>query len=113
MRFLLVALLLASITLGGCYTMRTYTFKKDRVDQEVEGNRGYIMGTPPPAPAMKRVPKRTFIGVDIETGLLPGENAKVEFGEPLTAEQETLAGETGKRTKAIVEEEKIEERWIK
>ena len=94
MRLLVIAILLVSITLSGCYTMKTYTFKKDRVDQGVEGNRGYIMGTPPPAPARGETPKRTLIGIDIETGLLPGEKAKVEFGDSSM-------------------EEEIKERWIK
>jgi len=81
MRFLLVAILLMSVTLSGCYTMRVYTFKRDKVDQRIEGNRGYIMGAAPPAPIEREVPKRTLIGLDIELGLLPGENAKVIFGE--------------------------------
>ena len=46
-----------------------YTFKKDRVDQDLEGgNRGYISGSPPPADKDRDL-KRTLIGVDIE---LPG-----------------------------------------
>lgn len=77
----LIAILLVSMSLSGCYTMRVYTFKRDRVDQGIDGNRGYIIGTSPQAPAQKEVPKRTMIGVDIEMGLLPGEKAKVEFGE--------------------------------
>ena len=41
-----------------------YTFKKKRVDQELKGNRGYLMGTAPaPGP---RKDKRTIIGIDIE-----------------------------------------------
>ena len=80
MRFLVIAILLLSVTLSGCYTMRVYTFKRDKVDQGAEGNRGYIMGTPPPAPVETGVPKRTLIGVDIEVGLLPGEKARVDFG---------------------------------
>ena len=42
-----------------------YTFKKERVDQELNGNRGYLMGTPP-AVKERGSRKRTLIGVDIE-----------------------------------------------
>ena len=43
-----------------------YTFKKDRVDQDLStGNRGYLSGSTP-APEGKRNLKRTLIGVDIE-----------------------------------------------
>ncbi|MFC1570888.1 hypothetical protein ACFL4E_03805 [Candidatus Omnitrophota bacterium] len=46
--------------------MDIYTFKKDRVDQNLEGgNRGYISGSPPPADKDRDL-KRTLIGVDIE-----------------------------------------------
>lgn len=81
MKFLIVVILLLSMTLSGCYTMRVYTFEKDKVDQRIEGNRGYIIGAPPPAPVEKETPKRTLIGVDVEMGLLPGEKARVDFGE--------------------------------
>lgn len=43
-----------------------YTFKKDRVDQDLSaGNRGYLSGNPPKEEG-KRNLKRTLIGVDIE-----------------------------------------------
>ncbi|UCD55809.1 MAG: hypothetical protein JSV93_03230 [Candidatus Omnitrophota bacterium] len=86
MKFLIIAILLLSVTLSGCYTMRTYTFKRDRVDQQIEGNRGYAMGAPPLA-AEGETPKRTLIGIDIEMGLLPGEKARVDFGKNETQEE--------------------------
>lgn len=46
--------------------MDIYTFKKDRVDQNLEsGNRGYLSGSPPPEDKDRNL-KRTLIGVDIE-----------------------------------------------
>jgi hypothetical protein len=42
-----------------------YTFKKERVDQELKGNRGYLMGQPP-AVETSASRKRTLIGVDVE-----------------------------------------------
>ena len=73
MRFLVITILLACVALSGCSGARIYTFKKDRVDQSAEGNRGYIKGTPPPEPIRKGVAKRTLIGIDMEVPLLPGE----------------------------------------
>ena len=76
MKSLIVAVLLVSFVLAGCTGGKVYVFEKDRVDQSTEGNRGYIMGTPPPAPIQaKRT--RTMIGMDIEVGILPGEKATV------------------------------------
>ncbi|MBN1354463.1 MAG: hypothetical protein JW994_07325, partial [Candidatus Omnitrophica bacterium] len=66
MRLLLITILLIGVALAGCTDVKTYTFKKERVDQRIEGNRGYLIGTPPPVPVEKNVPKRTMIGIDIE-----------------------------------------------
>ena len=43
-----------------------YTFTKDRVDQQVDGNQGYVEGKVPAAPKKKDIPQRTMIGVDVE-----------------------------------------------
>jgi len=77
MRFLLVTLLLVSVILTGCSGARIYTLEKERVDQRIEGNRGYIEGAPPPEPVRKDVPKRTLIGIDMHVPLLPGEKGYV------------------------------------
>ncbi len=140
MRFLLIAVLLASMVLSGCSGARIYTFKKDRVDQRTKGNRGYIKGTPPPEPIRKGVAKRTLIGIDMEVPLLPGEKGyKPTCGstviyagdikmEPTPAvpkrkaseagpvcEEETIIVEKrvtpkGKTQELIVEEEEV---WVK
>ena len=73
MKTLLALIVLISLIVTGCSNVRTYTFKKDRVDQRVEGNRGYLSGSPPPAPVEREASKRTLIGVDIEVPILPGE----------------------------------------
>ncbi|MFH1411782.1 MAG: hypothetical protein ABIG55_03960 [Candidatus Omnitrophota bacterium] len=46
--------------------VEVYTFKKDRVDQELEGNRGYLTGKPSSIPSKKRTDERVLIGVDVE-----------------------------------------------
>ncbi len=117
MRFLVIAILLLSITLSGCYTMRAYTFKRDKVDQRIEGNRGYIMGTPPPAPVEGEIPKRTLIGVDIELGLLPGEKARVDFGKSGVVKMREETPQVGGSAVVMKDfeptEAKEEEEWIK
>jgi len=78
----LIALLVSivvTMSLSGC--LRTYTFKQERVDQEISGNRGTIAGEVTPAPAIRTVPKRTVIGVDVE---IP---AFVNYGKKAPAEK--------------------------
>lgn len=119
---LVIVLILISLLITGCSNVKTYTFKRDRVDQDVqEGNRGYLLGDPPPAEDREGL-KRELIGVDIELPILPWEeeeisvppkakggtveappieDKKVIFEIPEKKEPETIKGE-------IVEEE-----WIK
>ncbi|MBL7155653.1 MAG: hypothetical protein ISS90_00745 [Candidatus Omnitrophica bacterium] len=118
-----VAFLLVSIALAGCSNVRTYTFKKDRVDQRAEGNRGYVMGTPPPAPVEREVRKRTLIGVDIEIPILPGEKVELPPEEGVIYEEETIMELPEKKTpkpeakKPAAKTPKLskdeEEQWIK
>jgi len=82
---ILIALLVsvvAAMSLSGC--LRTYTFKQERVDQEISGNRGTIMGEVSPAPAIRTVPKRTVIGVDVE---IP---AFVNYGKKAPVEKKEI-----------------------
>ena len=60
----LIVSLAIVVSLSGC--LRTYVFKQERVDQEISGNRGTIMGDAPPARAKKTPAERTIIGVDVE-----------------------------------------------
>jgi len=68
--FKLMALfVLFCVSISGCThtkvkNVEVYTFKKERVDQKIEGNQGYLTGTPPEIGP--RDTKRTLIGVDIE-----------------------------------------------
>ena len=87
---LLVVMLLVSVVLTGCSNVSSpYIIMKDRVDQNLSGNRGYLLGTPPPAPARKGVPKRTMIGIDVEIPLLPGEKGyKSSYKGPIIRERD-------------------------
>lgn len=111
MRFIVAAILLVGMILTGCTRVETYTFKKERVDQAVAGNRGYLMGTPPPAPIVRETPKRTLIGIDMEIGILPGEKIELPPSEVRAPEEESVSIKTGVGKPATSLKE--EEEWIK
>ncbi|MFH1594076.1 MAG: hypothetical protein ABID09_05220 [Candidatus Omnitrophota bacterium] len=108
MRLLLVAIVFFSVAVSGCSTpsVKTYTFKKDRVDQRIEGNRGYVLGTPPPAPVEREVPKRTLFGVDIEIPILPGEKVELPPQSSSTVVEEPVLD----YTEAKVETDQVVEK---
>lgn len=125
MRLAVIFLLLASIALSGCSNVRAYTFKKDRVDQEPEGNRGYLHGTPPPTP-IGEPKKRTMFGLDIEIPLLPGERESVSREEVVVVEEDVYYEEPYSQEEtnfepkkqaspSVIEEDVIidEEEWVK
>lgn len=74
MRGILAVLFVAVFLISGCAStgdepVSVYTFQKDRVDQKVTGNQGYLTGDAPEKSSEGRKTTRTLIGVDIE---LPG-----------------------------------------
>lgn len=102
-----------------------YTFKKERVDQELDGNRGYIMGT---APEIKErgSRKRTLIGVDVELPVTAKEEVKAEVSESEVPVEATVVSVPEEVKAEIIEvspyEEKVteveiqeesEDEWIK
>ena len=62
---ILCCILLAVFVMSGC-VMRTYTVEMDRVDQEIQGNRGVIMGTPPAAEETQTRKTREIYNVEVE-----------------------------------------------
>ncbi|MFC1549176.1 hypothetical protein ACFL5E_04370 [Candidatus Omnitrophota bacterium] len=46
--------------------VKVYTFKKDRVDQSLGGNRGYITGRPEGLAERTETPQMTLFGMDVE-----------------------------------------------
>jgi len=63
---ILCCILLGMFFMSGC-VMRSYTTEMDRVDQEIYGNRGVIMGTPPAVEETTQVRKtRTIYNVEVE-----------------------------------------------
>lgn len=61
-------LLTGFIFLSGCLT-RTYTIEKPRTDLVIEGNQGYLVGTPPPLAQEKKLKNTRLVSVmEIELG---------------------------------------------
>ncbi len=148
MRTILVILVMVCFVMSGAAVsgakkikgFDVYTFQKERVDQAVDGNRGYIMGVPPRTTGPERKLTRTLIAVDIElptfgTGESEKEvkvERKEEVGDVEAVQrrqrelerQKRAAGKSGYEVRAssqqkqqqprIVEEDIVEEdEWIK
>lgn len=63
---IICCILLGMFIFSGC-VMRTYTTEMERVDQEIYGNRGVIMGTPPAVEdTTQAVKTRTIYNVEVE-----------------------------------------------
>ena len=75
---ILILIIAVSFLITGCASVDVYTFKKDRVDQTAEGNKGYLKGTAPELQTKADSPQRTMIGVDIE---LPGSGTQAKKSE--------------------------------
>jgi len=62
LKYFSVLILLSVFTLTGCAVM-TYSVRKDRVDQEVSGNKGYLKGTAPAdsETAVKKSDRATYV----------------------------------------------------
>ncbi|MEI8349773.1 MAG: LysM peptidoglycan-binding domain-containing protein [Candidatus Omnitrophota bacterium] len=86
--------------LSGCLT-RTYTVEKPRVDTTVEGNQGYLFGTPSSSEKTTHLKDtRTISVLEVELGSHPISKEKVQA--PQIQAQETVVDEA-------VTEEEIEE----
>jgi nucleoid-associated protein YgaU len=85
MKYLIV--LAGIVLLGGCVT-RTYSIEKPRTNLEVNGNRGYLIGTPnePPAPN-KFGQTRKFSVLEVELGTHSKNKPVVKKEEPKSVEE--------------------------
>jgi len=61
-KYFSVLFLLSVFTLTGC-AVRTYSVRKDRVDQDVSGNKGYLKGAAPATTesAVKKTDRATYV----------------------------------------------------
>jgi nucleoid-associated protein YgaU len=85
------------IFLGGCL-VRTYTIEKPRVDTEIEGNQGYLAGTPPQESKKSRLGETRKINV-----------IEIELGEHGPKPKELLEEKEIKKEEAIPQETPLEE----
>jgi len=79
--------------------LEVYTFKKDRVDQEIKGNRGYLSGEAPEINEKNRKTQRTLIGVDIQVGISNDDDEDVSEAVKEKKETESFFG--GKTEKTV------------
>ena len=63
--FALSMVLLIGLSGCGCKMTMPYVMETDRVDQGLEGNRGYLKGMPPPAKNRTGL-KRPWVAVDVD-----------------------------------------------
>ena len=72
----LAVIVCAAMALVGCESIsKPYIMTVDRTDQKVDGNRGYLKGTPPPAEDHTGS-KRSLIAVDMDLIDIKGKPAK-------------------------------------
>ncbi len=92
-----------------------YTFKKDRVDQNLDkGNRGYLTGQPAAGPERTGTRQRTLIGIDIEIPEFGAEASEDEEAEAQLRKTPAPEKKMPAVKERIVEEEVFtEEEWIK
>jgi len=65
-------IIVAAVALVGCEKIsKPYIMTTDRVDQKVDGNRGYLKGTPPPAKERTNL-TRPLIAVDMDLVSIQG-----------------------------------------
>ncbi|MBF0252378.1 MAG: hypothetical protein HQL29_01040 [Candidatus Omnitrophica bacterium] len=137
---ILLSALIAVFVLSSCANVEMYTFKKERVDQGLEGNEGYIGKNNEAAPEQneaapvqkeERKTKRTLLGIDIELPFASadGEDEETAVKQPVTKETaakpqvaktpEVKAPATKVETKKIVAETVVvdqdskTEEWVK
>jgi len=72
-------LFLAAVAfMSGCMAVRTYTVDKPRIDTDVQGNRGYLSGTPDQEPAESKFGETRKVSV-----------VEIEFGRSKSSKKST------------------------
>ncbi len=86
-------LILAVIFAAGCgTTVRTYTMKEERPDQELAGNAGYLTGSPPQRRQSSE--KKTWTKLVVEVEKVPPQEAPAEDLKEVMQETEESIRET-------------------
>jgi len=114
--FLVIAGFLSTSFAGiKAWGIDVYTFKKERADQEMKGNQGYLSGKPENLSDEKRNLKRTLIGVDVEIGApIFGKTDPKSETEKTEKKAEKAAVKKPQKKVTVVEEDDFEEEeWVK
>ncbi|MDD5428558.1 MAG: hypothetical protein PHI58_04900 [Candidatus Omnitrophica bacterium] len=75
-KYCLVLVVISAVALAGCESVsKPYIMTVDRVDQKVEGNKGYLKGTPPPSQERTGL-TRPLIAVDMDLVSIQGKATK-------------------------------------
>ncbi len=72
-------LLAGIVFIGGCTSVKTYTIEKPRIDTDIEGNRGYLAGTPKEEPKENRLGETRTVSV-MEIELASPQDKKISRG---------------------------------
>jgi len=90
MRYFLV--LLTVVFLVGCMTVRTYEIEKPRIDTDIEGNRGFLSGTPKSEVQPNKLGSTRKVSVvEIEFGSSKGEPEAEIAAQELFVEEEVIS----------------------
>jgi len=106
----LILLVVINFLITGCTRMDVYTFKKERVDQSLKGNQGYIVGEKPETAEVQRDTKRTLFGLDVE---LPDLSSKKRGSEGVQEKDVKEAKEAPAPRKAESRAKKTEPQRVK
>jgi len=68
-KFFVFILMISFLAVSNCGCVKVGTYTHERVDLEMQGNRGYVTGTPKPGPGELKMPDRKVIEFEIT---LPG-----------------------------------------
>ena len=97
------------LLVSGC-TMRTYSQVKDRVDQDMTGNRGYLMGTPRPEDRSAYKPTRKVYVLEMQSKEKePAESAQTQARPKTSVEVSEEASARNMITVPTIEESSTEE----
>ena len=113
------ALTLSAFLLQGCLvTTKTYTLRRDRVDQNLSsGNRGYLQGRPPAdADNVARKTSRVTQVIEMEFGSPEAVKQKpaaaapqaVQYAEPMPEEKAEYTQDSEEEIEAVEPEEKFQ-----
>jgi len=92
-----ILLLGSALVLSGC-VVRTYPLTRERVDQSLEGNRGYLQGKPPAGSETPRKETRTVQIVEVEfSSPIKFEKTKKIVPEETTTQPQTELVTEGNR----------------